>query len=46
LSETKREVIKRDGLSIVGREVCRKCPCEEDERGKKRIGREVVLKMK
>jgi hypothetical protein len=34
-------VIKEDGLGIVGPEVCRKCPCEEDERGKKRIGRKV-----
>jgi hypothetical protein len=37
--ETKGEVIKEDRLGIVGREVCRKCSCEEDGRGKKRIGR-------
>jgi hypothetical protein len=46
MSETKREVIKEDGLGIVGREVCRKYLCEEDERGKKRIGRKVVPKVK
>jgi hypothetical protein len=39
MSETKGEVIKEDGLGIVGREVCRKCPCEEDGRGKRRIKR-------
>jgi hypothetical protein len=33
MSETKREVIKEDRLGIVGREVCRNCPCEEDGRG-------------
>jgi hypothetical protein len=45
MSETKGEVIKEDGLGIVGREVCRKCPCE-DGRGKKRIRRKVVSKVK
>jgi hypothetical protein len=46
MSETKGEVIKEDGLGIVGREVCKKCSCEEDERGKKRIRRKVVPKVK
>jgi len=39
MSETKREVIQEDELGIVGREVCRKCPCEEDGRRKKKIRR-------
>jgi hypothetical protein len=46
MSETKGEVIKEDGLGIVRREVCRKCPCEEDGKGKKRIGRKVIPKVK
>jgi hypothetical protein len=46
MSETKGEVIKEDGLGIVEREVCRKYPCEEDGRGRKRIRRKVVPKVK